>query len=74
MNNSKKLLIPFIATLVGALLIVLTLFLPYASATDETRQGLAMMSSMTVSEDGGITAGEVRTGGYHQMGGFRCAL
>ena len=53
MNNSKKLLIPFIATLVGALLIVLTLFLPYASATDETRQGLAMMSSMTVSEDGG---------------------
>lgn len=59
MNNSKKLLIPFIATLVGALLIVLTLFLPYASATDETRQGLAMMSSMTVSEDGGITAGDL---------------
>ena len=59
MNNSKKLLIPFIATLVGALLIVLTLFLPYASAADETRQGLEMMSSMPVSKDSGITAGDM---------------
>ena len=59
MNNSKKLLIPFIATLVGALLIVLTLFLPYVSATDETRKGLEAMSEMSISEDGSITAGDM---------------
>ncbi len=39
-QNKIKLLIPFIVTLVGALMLIVTLFLPFASATEDYREHL----------------------------------
>ena len=50
-NKSRKLLFPFLAMLIGSLMLVVTLFLPFASATEDYKERLEEYSdSMYVEE------------------------
>ncbi|MBE6776541.1 MAG: hypothetical protein E7542_00300 [Ruminococcaceae bacterium] len=56
----KKLLIPFIIALVGAVLVVLCLFLPYASATDEFAAALDSSPNSIISQDLRISTNDMK--------------
>ena len=56
----KKLLIPFIIALVGAVLVMLCLFLPYASATDTFAKELDASPNAIINEDLGISAANMK--------------
>lgn len=50
-NKSRKFLFPFLAMLIGSLMLVITLFLPFASATEDYKERLEEYSdSMYVEE------------------------
>lgn len=50
-NKNKKFLYPFIAMLIGSLMLVVTLFIPFASATEDYKESLEEYSdSMYVEE------------------------
>lgn len=50
-NKSRKFLFPFLAMLIGSLMLVVTLFLPFASATEDYKERLEEYSdSMYVEE------------------------
>ena len=59
MNNSNKMFIPFIATLAGALLMVLTLFFPYASIKGEARDFYESMDNGVVFEKSDVTIEDI---------------
>lgn len=56
----KKLLIPFIVALVGAVLVMLCLFLPYASATEKFAAELDASPNAIINEDLGISAADMK--------------
>ena len=56
----KKLLIPFIIALVGAVLVMLCLFLPYASATEKVAAELDASPNAIINEDLGISAANMK--------------
>lgn len=56
----KKLLYPFLIMLIGALMLVLTLLLPFASATGDYREGLEEYSDSVFSEELDMTNAEAK--------------
>lgn len=54
-QNKNKLLIPFVVTLVGALMLLATLFLPFASATEDYRERLQKHPDSMYAEEISMT-------------------
>lgn len=54
-NNGQMRMIASVATIVAALLLVVAFFLPYASGTQEFREGLSSMSANPYSETLGMS-------------------
>lgn len=56
----KKLLIPFIIALIGSALVVVCLFLPFASATDDFAAELDASPNAIINADLGISAADMK--------------
>ena len=54
--TNNKLLVPFIITLIGTVLMLATIFLPYATATEEHAERLNMYADSIVYEELNITS------------------
>lgn len=59
MKKSNKTLLPFIVMLVGSLLLVTTLFLPYTSAVGDYAESLEAMPDMVVYDEADMTAADM---------------
>lgn len=57
-GSKNNLLLPFIAALIGSLMLILTLFLPFASAKDEYKEYLQEYSDKMYAEEINMTNGE----------------
>lgn len=57
---NKKLLIPFIIALLGAVLVIICLFLPYASATDVFAKELDNAQNSIINAELGISASDMK--------------
>ena len=56
----KKLLIPFIIALIGSVLVVISLFLPFATATEDFAAELDASPNAIINEDLGISAADMK--------------
>ena len=57
--NKKSLTIPFVVALVGVLLMIITMFLPYLSATDEMKSLITIAGDSAISSDSSLTANDL---------------
>lgn len=57
-RNKDKLLIPFIVALIGSLMLIVTLFLPFASATEDYKEYLQEYSDEMYVEELNMTNGD----------------
>ena len=57
-ESKNNLLLPFIATLIGSLMLMLTLFMPFASAKDEYKEYLQEYSDKMYAKEINMTNGE----------------
>ncbi len=55
----KKLLIPFVIAILGALIIIVSLFLPYASATDVRMEEINNTPDVIIDSEMGITTSDL---------------
>ena len=57
-RNKNPMLIPFVIALIGSLLLIATLFLPFSSATEEYREHLQKYSEEMYAEEINMTNGD----------------
>ncbi len=59
-DENNKLLIPFIIAMVGAIMMIVTVFLPYATAIDEQAEAINENPDMIVYEDLNMIASDIK--------------
>ena len=59
-TNNSKLLVPFIAAMVGAILMILTIFMPYATAIDEQAENIKNNPDAIVYEELNMKATDIK--------------